>query len=147
MKTPALISPSEIKKLCDAADQSYKLETPRKIRALRNMEIPSRITKPMSKSDLAKITEIMPQNIGKMEKDYGEPHGLNPSLSFIQKVAIIFNIDANFLLGLRDEPAPLYNDQADKTTSAIETSGDKMDQLIELNKKILKALTEPDHVG
>lgn len=145
MKTPENISPSEIQKKFDKAYTSYQTQTPKKVQDLSSMVVSSDTTRPLSKSDLAKLTDIRPQNIGKMLKGYGEPNGLNCSLQFLMKVALIFNVDMNWLCGLTSEPTVLFRHEGSMEISSkqkIELTENKIDKLIELGDELLKEMKD-----
>jgi transcriptional regulator with XRE-family HTH domain len=139
MKTPEKIKADMAKKIKLVTD-SYLKDTPRKIRELREMRIPSAIERPLSKQDLADMTDVGPQNVGKIEKDYGETHSLNASIKFLIKVAVIFDIDLNYLVGLKDQPERL---SAKNTSSKpLSSQDDRLDILISLQRETLEVLKE-----
>jgi transcriptional regulator with XRE-family HTH domain len=139
MKTPEKIKADMAKKIKLVTD-SYLKDTPRKIRELREMRIPSAIERPLSKQDLADMTDVGPQNVGKIEKDYGETHSLNASIKFLIKVAVICDIDLNYLVGLKDQPERL---SAKNTSSKpLSSQDDRLDILISLQRETLEVLKE-----
>lgn len=138
MKSPESVKRDVSKRIEQALD-SYLKNTPKKIRELRQGMIPSSIQVPMSKNDLALITDVGAQNVGKVEKDYGEPHSLNASIKYLIKLAIIFDIDMNFLVGLTEEPRRLSGLSNNTKKQEVLAEG-KLDQLIDLQKQMLEAL-------
>ena len=140
MKSPEQIKRDRLKDFKKVLDSYYK-ETPKKIRELRQGIIPSAVKTPMSKNDLALITDVGAQNVGKIEKDYGEAHSLNASIKYLLKLAVIYDIDMNYLVGLTDEPRRLSSLCVKNTPVQDDQLNDsKLDILIGLQKEMLETL-------
>lgn len=137
METPELLSAEMIDKI-DKATESYLKDTPKKLRELRDMRIPSSIKRPMTKQDLANLTGVGAQNVGKIEKEYGEAHSLNASIKYLIKIAVIFDVDLNYLVGLTQVPKRLYNVNGPKPSKKLDDK--KLSALIDTQEKILEIL-------
>ncbi len=137
-------TPENLRKEFAKALNSYHKNTPKKIRDLREAVVKSAINRPMSKNDLAILTGVGAQNVGKVEKDYGEEHSLNASIKFLIKLAIIFDIDMNYLVGLTEQPRRLskLSGKISKENEEATLAEDKLDILIDLQRKTLKTLQE-----
>jgi transcriptional regulator with XRE-family HTH domain len=133
-------SPETLMKEFSKVVNSYHKNTPHKIRDLREAVIKSAIDRPMSKNDLAAITGVGAQNVGKVEKDYNDTHSLNASIKFLIKIAIIFDVDMNFLVGLTEEPRRLSRLTEKNGKSKQALPEDKLDVMIGLQKQMLEAL-------